>query len=127
MGLSSRCISDLDIDIFSLVHRKKNLLHNLTLPCLLTCTYGLQEEEREDESMQMCYHYWKNHSKHNTVSQQSSGSKHSDKRMFISDPAPPVTGLVFFVCLFVCFVFLPFLGPLPRHVEVPRLGVESEL
>ena len=31
--------------------------------------------------------------------------------------------LVFlFVCLFVCF-----LGPHPGHVEVPRLGVESEL
>ena len=28
-------------------------------------------------------------------------------------------------CVF--FVFLPFLGPLPRHMEVPRLGVESEL
>ena len=25
------------------------------------------------------------------------------------------------------FVFFPFLGPLPRHMEVPRLGVESEL
>ena len=25
------------------------------------------------------------------------------------------------------FVFLPFLEPLPQHVEVPRLGVESEL
>ena len=25
------------------------------------------------------------------------------------------------------FVFLPFLGPLPRHLEIPRLGVESEL
>ena len=24
-------------------------------------------------------------------------------------------------------VFLPFLGPLPQHMEVPRLGVESEL
>ena len=24
-------------------------------------------------------------------------------------------------------VFLPFLGPLPWHMEVPRLGVESEL
>ena len=32
----------------------------------------------------------------------------------------------FFVCLFVCF-FLPFLGLLPRHMDVPRLGVESEL
>ena len=28
---------------------------------------------------------------------------------------------------FFFFVFLPFLGPLPRHMEVPRLGVESEL
>ena len=25
------------------------------------------------------------------------------------------------------FFFLPFLGPLPRHMEVPGLGVESEL
>ena len=31
----------------------------------------------------------------------------------------------FLVCLF--FVFLPFLGPLLRHMEVPRLGVELEL
>ena len=34
-------------------------------------------------------------------------------------------------CLFVCFVlffiFLPFLGLLLQHVEVSRLGVESEL
>ena len=28
-----------------------------------------------------------------------------------------LSNLVFF------FVFLPFLGPLPRHMEVPRLGV----
>ena len=28
---------------------------------------------------------------------------------------------------FFFFGFLPFLGPLPRHMEVPRLGVESEL
>ena len=26
-----------------------------------------------------------------------------------------------------CFVFLPFLRPLPRHMEVPRLGVYLEL
>ena len=37
-----------------------------------------------------------------------------------------------FFCLFVClfvwfgFVFLPFLGLLPWHMEVPRLGVQSE-
>ena len=28
---------------------------------------------------------------------------------------------------FFFFVFLPFLGPPPRHMEVLRLGVESEL
>ena len=35
----------------------------------------------------------------------------------------------FFVCVGVCFffVFLPFLGPLPEHMEVPRLGVQTEL
>ena len=32
-------------------------------------------------------------------------------------------------CLFVCFLFVCFcfLGPHPRHMEVPRLGVELEL
>jgi len=25
------------------------------------------------------------------------------------------------------FVFLPFLGPFPQHMEVPRLVVQSEL
>ena len=29
--------------------------------------------------------------------------------------------MFFFVCLF--FVFLSFLGTLPQHMEVPRLGV----
>ena len=33
----------------------------------------------------------------------------------------------FFFIIIIIFVFLPFLGPLPRHMEVPRLGVESEL
>ena len=33
-----------------------------------------------------------------------------------------------FLFLFIYFfVFLPFLGPLPRHMEFPRLGVELEL
>ena len=31
-----------------------------------------------------------------------------------------------FFCLFCFFVFLLFLGPPLRHMEVPRLGVESE-
>ena len=29
--------------------------------------------------------------------------------------------------IFFFFVFLRFLGPLPHHMEVPRLGIESEL
>ena len=33
----------------------------------------------------------------------------------------------FFFFIFIFFVFLPFLGPLPQHMEVPRLGVGSEL
>jgi len=38
--------------------------------------------------------------------------------------------LFFFVFLsfvFLLLLLLLFLGPLPRHMEVPRLGVESEL
>ena len=34
---------------------------------------------------------------------------------------PCPTGLFFFL------VFLPFLGPLSQHMEVPRLGVQLEL
>ena len=30
---------------------------------------------------------------------------------------------ILFIYLFIYFVFLPFLGPLLRHMEVPRLGV----
>ena len=40
-------------------------------------------------------------------------------RLYIAYP-----GLVF---VFVFFVFLPFLGLILRHMEVLRLGVESEL
>ena len=32
-----------------------------------------------------------------------------------------------FVLFCFVFVFLPFLGPLPKHMEVPRLGIELEL
>ena len=35
--------------------------------------------------------------------------------------------IINFIYLFIYLVFLPFLGLLPRHLEVPRLGVESEL
>ena len=35
--------------------------------------------------------------------------------------------LFLFFFFYFFFVFLLFLGPLPRHMEVPRLGVESEL
>ena len=30
---------------------------------------------------------------------------------------------IYLFCVFFFFVFLPFLGPFPRHMEVPRLGV----
>ena len=39
--------------------------------------------------------------------------------------SPVVPRADFFFFFFL--VFLPFLGPLPKNVEVPRLGVESEL
>ena len=32
-----------------------------------------------------------------------------------------------FFCLFLFFVFCPFLGPNIQHMEVPRLGVQSEM
>ena len=37
---------------------------------------------------------------------------------------PEFQSQVFYFILF--FVFLPFLGPLQRHMEVPRLGIELE-
>ena len=40
-------------------------------------------------------------------------------QLLVSEPwFPPL-----FFLSFIVFVFLPFLGPLPWHVEVPRLGV----
>ena len=35
--------------------------------------------------------------------------------------------IAFILLLLLLFVFLPFPGPLPRYMEVPRLGVELEL
>ena len=46
---------------------------------------------------------------------QNTGPKHVDK------------DLHFAYHLFIYFVFLPFLGPPSWHMEVPRLGVQSEL
>ena len=52
-------------------------------------------------------------------------------------PTNPLTSLLIFLCfltpvleeasLYIFFIFSPFLGPHPRHMEVPRLGVELEL
>ena len=36
-----------------------------------------------------------------------------------------IVNQLYFIYLFI-FVFLSFLGPLPRHMEVRRLGVQSE-
>ena len=53
----------------------------------------------------------------------------------LSYSCPGKLEVVLFCFVFLSFVFLLllllllllFLGPLPRHMEVPRLGVESEL
>ena len=34
---------------------------------------------------------------------------------------------LYFCIILLLLLLLLFLGPLPRHMEVPRLGVESEL
>ena len=44
-----------------------------------------------------------------------------------AEPQQELWECLSFFLFFFFFVFLPFLGPLPRHMEVPRLGVESEL
>ena len=41
--------------------------------------------------------------------------------------ASQFSGSFSFLSFFFFFGFLPFLGLFPRHMEVPRLGVESEL
>ena len=55
------------------------------------------------------------------------GSRIRQKRdaAALAEPQPEALMPILFVCLFC--VFLPFLGPFPRHMEVPGLGVESEL
>ena len=57
--------------------------------------------------------------------------KHIDKwnRIENLEISPYISGqLIFlFIIFFIFSVFLPFLGPLPWHMEVPRLGVESAL
>ena len=37
------------------------------------------------------------------------------------------TGISSKIYIYIYFVFLSFLGPHPRHMEIPRLGVRSEL
>jgi len=49
----------------------------------------------------------------------------SDVSLFLILGALFLLGEKVWVFVF-CFLFLSFLGPLPRHMEVPRLGVESE-
>ena len=55
---------------------------------------------------------------------------------FLASVANPQILLLFYLSLYdffflsfflFSFVFLLFLGPPPRHMEVPRVGVESEL
>ena len=46
---------------------------------------------------------------------------------FTRSKARTKTGKYEFFFFFFWSFFLLFLGPLPRHMEVPRLGVKSEL
>ena len=41
-------------------------------------------------------------------------------------PSLPLPSQNLLIYLFIYLVFLPFLESLPRHREVPRLGVELE-
>ena len=57
-----------------------------------------------------------------------------DKRSFkvtglhsLKDSGVVKTFLIMEIYIYIFFVFLPFLGPLLQHIEVPRLGVELEL
>ena len=52
------------------------------------------------------------------VNIESEGEKEEPER--VSNYTPFIYFILF---LFLFFVFLPFLGPLPRHTEIPRLGV----
>ena len=48
--------------------------------------------------------------------------------LFIPLPISFIDFFVLFIYLLLLFLFfLPFLGPLLWHMEIPRLGVESEL
>ena len=40
---------------------------------------------------------------------------------------PCLLSAIDFLSFFLSFVFLPFLGLHPQHMEVPRLGIELEL
>ena len=47
--------------------------------------------------------------------------------LWLSIPTRPVLWSDFVLFYSFFLIFLPFLGPLLRHMEVPRLGVQSEL
>uniref|UniRef100_A0A4X1TY49 Endonuclease/exonuclease/phosphatase domain-containing protein n=1 Tax=Sus scrofa TaxID=9823 RepID=A0A4X1TY49_PIG len=60
----------------------------------------------------------------------SSQMEHSTRLITSWATSPTSVTLFFFFlsfCLLLLLLLLLFLGPLPRHMEVPRLGVESEL
>ena len=52
---------------------------------------------------------------------------HSVNSLHIFQSANMMSFYLFSSNFFFFFVFLPFFWPLPQHMEVPRLGVQSEL
>ena len=61
----------------------------------------------------------------NSVVTKSAKKLRSNNAGAWADPRGPRVFLVVFFLFF--FLVLPFLGPLPRHIEVPRLEIESKL
>ena len=53
----------------------------------------------------------------------------SSSQLLVKPEVPSFILFSFILFSFILFyfIFLPFLEPLPRHIEVPRLGVKSEL
>ena len=47
--------------------------------------------------------------------------------MGVDTITPELEEAHFLIIFFFCLFFLSFLGPHPRYMEVPRLGVKSEL
>ena len=85
----------------------------------MTPAHGLSSELPKSQQCKLQTHF------------KSKVASHAFFVLFKQGPVHPTDLFCFFLLLLLFFVFLLllllFLGPLLRHMEVPRLGVESEL